>query len=310
MKAGINRRQFMQKSLVGAAAAPLVTHVLGHEAEAFAQAVSPNDRIQVGIIGVGARCLQGSGLLDAAVAVPGVEVIGVCDAYKGRVTRALAEPRREGEGLRGLPRAPRRQVDRRRHHRDPRPLAQGDDPRGPRRGQGRLPREADDPHHRRGPGDVRGGREVGPHPPDRQPGHQLEAAGDGPRDHQVGQARPDQPRPRELRPQLRVRRLALPHPPRRRPEDGQLGHVHGARAEAAVQPRAVLPLALLLGLLGRHLDRPLRPPDDDHPLRDGRDRARDGGGDRRPTTATRRRTRSRTRSTPRSSTARRTSASR
>jgi len=89
MKTGINRRQFMQKSLVGAAAAPLVTHVLGHEAEAFAQAVSPTDRIQVGLIGVGARCLQGSGLLEAAVAVPGVEVIGVCDAYKGRVARAL-----------------------------------------------------------------------------------------------------------------------------------------------------------------------------------------------------------------------------
>lgn len=87
MKPGINRRQFMQKSLVGAAAAPLVAHVLGHEAEAFAQAVSPNDRIQVGIIGVGARVQ--SGVLDAALAVPGVEVIGVCDAYQGRVTRAL-----------------------------------------------------------------------------------------------------------------------------------------------------------------------------------------------------------------------------
>jgi len=90
MKSGINRRQFMQKSLVGAAAAPLVTHVLGHEAEALAQPVSPSDRIQVGMIGVGARCLQGSGLLDAVVAVPGVEVVGVCDAYKGRVTRALS----------------------------------------------------------------------------------------------------------------------------------------------------------------------------------------------------------------------------
>ena len=86
MKAGINRRQFMQKSLVGAAAAPLVTHVLGHEAEAFTQAASPNDRIQVGIIGVGAR-IQGD-VLTPMVALPGVEVIGVCDAYKGRVARA------------------------------------------------------------------------------------------------------------------------------------------------------------------------------------------------------------------------------
>ena len=86
MKAGINRRQFMQKSLVGAAAAPLVTHVLGHEAEAFTQAVSPNDRIQVGIIGVGAR-IQGD-VLTPMIALPGVEVVGVCDAYKGRVARA------------------------------------------------------------------------------------------------------------------------------------------------------------------------------------------------------------------------------
>ncbi len=87
MKRGIGRRQFMQRSLVGAAAAPVIAHVLGAEAEAQPQAVSPNDRVQVGIIGVGARVQ--SGVMQAAMAVPGVEVIGVCDAYKGRVTRAL-----------------------------------------------------------------------------------------------------------------------------------------------------------------------------------------------------------------------------
>jgi predicted dehydrogenase len=93
MKSGINRRQFMQKSLVGAAAVPLVTHVLGREAEAAqpSKPASANDHIQVGLIGVGARCLQSSGLLDAAVAVPGVQVVGVADAYKGRVTRALQD---------------------------------------------------------------------------------------------------------------------------------------------------------------------------------------------------------------------------
>ena len=97
MKAGINRRQFMQQSLVGAAAAPLVADVLGREAEgadASTQAVSPNDRIQVGMIGVGARTLSRFGLLEATLEVAGVEVVGVCDAYKGRVTRAL-------ENLRG-----------------------------------------------------------------------------------------------------------------------------------------------------------------------------------------------------------------
>jgi predicted dehydrogenase len=86
MKPGIGRRQFMQKSLAGVAAAPAIVHVLGEEAAAY-QSGSPNDKIQVGIIGVGARVQ--SGVLQAAVAVPGVEVIGVCDAYKGRVTRAL-----------------------------------------------------------------------------------------------------------------------------------------------------------------------------------------------------------------------------
>ena len=86
MERGIGRRQFMQRSLVGAAAAPAIVHVLSGEAAA-SQAVAANDRIQVGIIGVGARVQ--SGVLQAAVAVPGVEVIGVCDAYKGRVTRSL-----------------------------------------------------------------------------------------------------------------------------------------------------------------------------------------------------------------------------
>ena len=86
MKSGIGRRQFMQRSLAGVAAAPAIVHVLGATAEAT-QGVSANDRIQIGIIGVGARVQ--SGLLDAAVAAPGVQVIGVCDAYKGRVTRAL-----------------------------------------------------------------------------------------------------------------------------------------------------------------------------------------------------------------------------
>jgi predicted dehydrogenase len=85
MKPGINRRQFMQRSLAGAAVAPVVVHALGGAAEAT-QAYSANDRIQVGIIGVGARVQ--SGVLEATVAVPGVEVIGICDAYKGRITRA------------------------------------------------------------------------------------------------------------------------------------------------------------------------------------------------------------------------------
>jgi predicted dehydrogenase len=87
MKPGINRRQFMQKSLVGAAAAPLVARSVAAEPGAAPEPVSPNDRIQMGIIGVGARVQ--SGVMQAALAQPGVEIVGVCDAYTGRVARAI-----------------------------------------------------------------------------------------------------------------------------------------------------------------------------------------------------------------------------
>jgi predicted dehydrogenase len=87
MKSGINRRQFMQKSLVGAAAAPLVARSVGADPGPAPQAVSANDRIQMGIIGVGARVQ--SGVMQAAMADPGVEIVGVCDAYKGRIERAI-----------------------------------------------------------------------------------------------------------------------------------------------------------------------------------------------------------------------------
>jgi len=86
MKPGINRRQFMQHSLIGAAAAPLVARSVGAEPGPAPKPVSANDRIQVGMIAVGARAHQ---LLGSAMAVPGVEIVGVCDAYTGRVARAI-----------------------------------------------------------------------------------------------------------------------------------------------------------------------------------------------------------------------------
>ena len=85
MKPGIGRRQFMQKSLVGAAAAPRVWHVVGAAAEA-AHPSRPTTASRSGSSASARAC--SSGVLQAAVAVPGVEVVGVCDAYKGRVTRA------------------------------------------------------------------------------------------------------------------------------------------------------------------------------------------------------------------------------
>jgi predicted dehydrogenase len=80
----LNRRQFLTRTAAAGAAATAFSRSAGFAAPPD----SPNDRIQLGIIGVGARVQ--SGLLDAAMGVPGVEVVGVCDAYRGRVQRAIA----------------------------------------------------------------------------------------------------------------------------------------------------------------------------------------------------------------------------
>lgn len=61
---------------------------LGAGAGALAQAeqTAPSDRITVGMIAVGSRSHE---LLEAIKKVPGTEIVGVCDAYSGRVERAL-----------------------------------------------------------------------------------------------------------------------------------------------------------------------------------------------------------------------------
>src|SRR5258708_17968599 len=49
-------------------------------------AATANDRIQVGMIGTGARAQE---LMQALLALPGVEIVAVVDAYKGRAQRAI-----------------------------------------------------------------------------------------------------------------------------------------------------------------------------------------------------------------------------
>ncbi len=57
--------------------------VLGSGAAAFAQTPA-NSRIQVGVIGCGARSQQ---LMEGLMANPGVAITAISDAYRGRVTR-------------------------------------------------------------------------------------------------------------------------------------------------------------------------------------------------------------------------------
>ncbi|MXY69298.1 MAG: Gfo/Idh/MocA family oxidoreductase [Acidobacteriia bacterium] len=53
---------------------------------AQAQTIAPSDRISVGMIAVGSRSHE---LLESIKKVDGTEIVGVCDAYTGRVERAI-----------------------------------------------------------------------------------------------------------------------------------------------------------------------------------------------------------------------------
>src|ERR1700681_2959639 len=78
------RRNFLKTSagVVGVNAIQL-------EAEPFAQTresgAAPSDRVRFGIIGIG---MQGTNLLGASIALPGVECVGAADLYDGRHTHA------------------------------------------------------------------------------------------------------------------------------------------------------------------------------------------------------------------------------
>src|SRR5260370_1393963 len=68
----VSRRGFLQAASLVAAQGVSVT--------------AANDRIQVGIIGTGARAQE---MMEALLLLPQAEITGVVDAYKGRVERAL-----------------------------------------------------------------------------------------------------------------------------------------------------------------------------------------------------------------------------
>jgi predicted dehydrogenase len=88
MKKNLSRRKFLQRS-AGAASALAAANTFflrdpRVEAAGYPR-VAPSDRLRFGIIGIG---MQGSGLLTAAVALPGAECIAAADLYDGRHTLA------------------------------------------------------------------------------------------------------------------------------------------------------------------------------------------------------------------------------
>jgi predicted dehydrogenase len=73
----MNRREFIKNSSLAAAAATLVPRAFGQTAA--------GDKVTVGVLGSGARAQE---LMALSMELPGVEIIAVCDAYRGRAERA------------------------------------------------------------------------------------------------------------------------------------------------------------------------------------------------------------------------------
>ena len=175
------RREFL-----GAAAA---TAALGFAAPRLYAAdakASPNDTINLGVIGCGARARE---VVPRFKALPGNRVVMVCDVNSQRMNEV-----REGFGdgkataCRRLPQGARQQGRRRRVHRHPGPLARPADDPGLEGRQGRLSREAAGQLHRRADRRPRGRQEVRPHRPDRHAAAELGAISQGGRDRPVGPA--------------------------------------------------------------------------------------------------------------------------
>jgi len=84
-KGNFSRRAFLQGSAAAAAGGLLASKTIFLEAQPMPHLVAPSDRVRFGMIGIG---MQGSGLLGAAITLPGVECAGAADLYDGRHTLA------------------------------------------------------------------------------------------------------------------------------------------------------------------------------------------------------------------------------
>jgi predicted dehydrogenase len=83
----LTRREFLQRS-AGATGAFMAAKPVFLAPEAIpypARPVAPSDRLRFGVIGLG---MEGGNLLPAALSLPGVECVAVCDLYDGRHTLA------------------------------------------------------------------------------------------------------------------------------------------------------------------------------------------------------------------------------
>ena len=86
MKDRINRRDFIRQSAATGAALGLGANSVRGAVFNYDRANTPAEKINIGFIGVGARAHQ---VMGDILGMPQFEVVGLCDAYKGRLDRAL-----------------------------------------------------------------------------------------------------------------------------------------------------------------------------------------------------------------------------
>ena len=79
----IGRRGFLQLGALGATG---LSHLFSSR-QVRANTSAPSEKITVGMIAVGARAHQ---LMETIQQIPDVEIVAVCDAYRGRVARAIS----------------------------------------------------------------------------------------------------------------------------------------------------------------------------------------------------------------------------
>ncbi len=91
MKRSSSRRHFIQQMSGTALALATANSVLAHadnwqnQVDGYSRKIGPNDKIRIGTIGIG---IQGHNDTDAALKVPGVELVAVSDLYTGRLAGA------------------------------------------------------------------------------------------------------------------------------------------------------------------------------------------------------------------------------
>ncbi len=86
MSEKLNRREFIKQGAVTGTGAGLILGTSRRTEAAFDPQNSSNGRITIGYIGTGSRAQQ---VMDDMQKIPGFEIVALCDAYQGRVERAL-----------------------------------------------------------------------------------------------------------------------------------------------------------------------------------------------------------------------------